>query len=547
MPISQGNVGLYRYLVSSGVEPAQAQDVTQEAFLRLYAALRDGASIHSLKGWVYRVAHNLAVDSLLRDRRHRAISNAVASALATLENTERDLIERDWLENVNRAVGQLSRQQLRRTAGAKHAVLRNCRRTEDPHLHGRRVFTASNETVEAIEHMFAIEHLSDKTLSSLWSEDLPAAATESILAHLESCVECGQRLEAMDSSIEQYRHFVRFVDSYLPAPPRVWADIRSEMERVDRSVRPVTMQPAKTHQGRPVWIGAIAAAILLAFLVWRAVAQWHARDILTRARSADRAHSRKRSQLRVVTRQASFERPALLAGDAAGNHLLRAQFQTARYDWNEPLSAAAFRGWRDQLRQKTDRLSESREPAQYRLETTTAENVVRNASIVFEGPELTPVSLRLVFDGGGWVEITALPEAPATVLALRDHAPPKTPVIAQPRLTDRQLAGRELDVRLAIDALSNDTPDRQVWRRAREHRAPPLVAGTGAPVERGLSGKKEWLLSPCNVFGPRRHPKVDENRPSALRNGASLTHLLATLGTFLPPVRHCWSPPAVRP
>ena len=33
---------LYRYLVSSGVEPAQAQDVTQEVFLRLYVALRDG-------------------------------------------------------------------------------------------------------------------------------------------------------------------------------------------------------------------------------------------------------------------------------------------------------------------------------------------------------------------------------------------------------------------------------------------------------------------------------------------------------------------------
>lgn len=103
--------GLYRYLVSSGVEPAQAQDVTQEAFLRLYAALREGASIHTPKGWVYRVAHNLAVDSLLRDRRHRVISDAVASALATLENNERDLIEKDWLENVYRAVGRLSRQQ----------------------------------------------------------------------------------------------------------------------------------------------------------------------------------------------------------------------------------------------------------------------------------------------------------------------------------------------------------------------------------------------------------------------------------------------------
>jgi RNA polymerase sigma-70 factor (ECF subfamily) len=97
--------------VSSGVEPAQAQDVTQEAFLRLYVALRDGASIHTLKGWIYRVAHNLAVDSLLRERRYTAISGLVASALATLENNERDLIERDWLENVHRAVGQLSRQQ----------------------------------------------------------------------------------------------------------------------------------------------------------------------------------------------------------------------------------------------------------------------------------------------------------------------------------------------------------------------------------------------------------------------------------------------------
>jgi RNA polymerase sigma factor (sigma-70 family) len=102
---------LYRYLVSSGVEPAAAQDVTQEAFLRLYVALRDGADIHTPKGWIYRVAHNLAVDSRLRERRNTVISDPVASALATLENNERDLIERDWLENVRRAIGQLSRQQ----------------------------------------------------------------------------------------------------------------------------------------------------------------------------------------------------------------------------------------------------------------------------------------------------------------------------------------------------------------------------------------------------------------------------------------------------
>ena len=103
--------GLYRYLVSRGVEPAQAQDVTQEAFLRLYAALRDGAGIHTPKAWIYRVAHNLSVDSQVRERRHRAISDAVEAGLATLENNERDLIEKDWLENVQRAVEQLSAQQ----------------------------------------------------------------------------------------------------------------------------------------------------------------------------------------------------------------------------------------------------------------------------------------------------------------------------------------------------------------------------------------------------------------------------------------------------
>ena len=404
--------------------------------------------------------------------------------------------------------------------------------------------------------MFAIEHLSDKTLSSLWSEDLPAAATESILAHLESCIECGQRLEAIDSSIEQYRHFVRFVDSHLPAPPRVWADIRTEMERVDRSVRPVTMRPAKAYQGRPVWIGAIAAAILLAFLVWpRGGSVARAETLLTRAgASAGRAHSRKRSHLRVVTRQASFERPALLAGDAAGNHLLRAQFQTARYDWNEPLSAAAFRGWRDQLRQKTDRVSESREPAQYRLETTTAENVVRNASIVFEGPELTPVSLRLVFDGGGWVEITALPEAPATELALRDHAPPKTPVIAQPRLTDRQLADRELAVRLAIDALSNDTPAPVGVEAAPDGSIIVTPYHLSQEQERqlnaSLSGKEGVVVKPMERdAGPTGDSVSKGDEEPAIGTAgtiASLAHLLATHAERFSPAREALLEPAGR-
>jgi RNA polymerase sigma-70 factor (ECF subfamily) len=103
--------GVYRYLLSNGVSSAQAQDVTQEAFLRLYSALRDGVVIENPKGWIYRVAHNLAIDSLVRERRNTEISVAVAASLASLEDNERNLVEKDWLKNFYRAVGQLSRQQ----------------------------------------------------------------------------------------------------------------------------------------------------------------------------------------------------------------------------------------------------------------------------------------------------------------------------------------------------------------------------------------------------------------------------------------------------
>jgi hypothetical protein len=103
-------------------------------------------------------------------------------------------------------------------------------------------------------------------------------------------------------------------------------------------------------------------------------------------------------------------------------------------------------------------VSESGWPVQYRVETTTTDNALRDASIVFEGPDLEPVSLRLVFDSGGWVEISAIPESPATAPAVLDRAPAKDPDVAEPRLTDRRLAERELAVRMAVDALSNNAP-----------------------------------------------------------------------------------------
>ena len=59
---------VYRYLLIVGLQPQDAQEATQEAFLRLYVAIRKGDQIRSLRAWVFRVAHHLALKSLARGR-----------------------------------------------------------------------------------------------------------------------------------------------------------------------------------------------------------------------------------------------------------------------------------------------------------------------------------------------------------------------------------------------------------------------------------------------------------------------------------------------
>lgn len=68
---------LYRYVLSLGLSPHDADDVAQETFLRLHRhLLSDGvpADDGPLRGWVFRVAQNLA-----HDRHRRAVPRAADS------------------------------------------------------------------------------------------------------------------------------------------------------------------------------------------------------------------------------------------------------------------------------------------------------------------------------------------------------------------------------------------------------------------------------------------------------------------------------------
>src|SRR6185503_16569803 len=58
---------ILHYLMGTfGGEMAQAEEVTQEAFLQLYRYLNGGHTIQNARAWTFRVAHNLAVDRLKR-------------------------------------------------------------------------------------------------------------------------------------------------------------------------------------------------------------------------------------------------------------------------------------------------------------------------------------------------------------------------------------------------------------------------------------------------------------------------------------------------
>ncbi len=59
---------LLRYLASLGLPFSDGEEVIQEAFLALFVHLRGGKSRENLRGWLFRVAHNMGLKRRYRNR-----------------------------------------------------------------------------------------------------------------------------------------------------------------------------------------------------------------------------------------------------------------------------------------------------------------------------------------------------------------------------------------------------------------------------------------------------------------------------------------------
>ena len=137
---------VFRYLLNLGLYPPQAQEATQEVFLRLYPALKKGEEIQNPRGWIFRVAHNLG----LEDTSARELSSALrsGSGIASRRSdhgsgTEPAGAGADAAFSPGRPAAFRATAALSVAAAGRPAVSGNRIRPGNQRLSGRRIFAAS--------------------------------------------------------------------------------------------------------------------------------------------------------------------------------------------------------------------------------------------------------------------------------------------------------------------------------------------------------------------------------------------------------------------
>jgi RNA polymerase sigma-70 factor (ECF subfamily) len=112
---------LMAYLSGLGLSVDEAEDVIQECFLRLVRHLANKRDEENLRGWLFRVAHNLTMDLFRDGKRSPAVAAAEDDTVAfdivdTSLSPEEVVIKREQLRRVWAAMARLTEQQ-------RHAVL----------------------------------------------------------------------------------------------------------------------------------------------------------------------------------------------------------------------------------------------------------------------------------------------------------------------------------------------------------------------------------------------------------------------------------------
>jgi RNA polymerase sigma-70 factor, ECF subfamily len=107
---------VYGYLSCLGLEPHEAEDIIQETFLKLFQSLASGMRDDNLRGWVFRVAHNLTIN--LHKTTSKLLSSEVEEVARVLRyridarlNPEEVVLKKEQFARMVSAVCRLTSQQ----------------------------------------------------------------------------------------------------------------------------------------------------------------------------------------------------------------------------------------------------------------------------------------------------------------------------------------------------------------------------------------------------------------------------------------------------
>lgn len=107
---------VYHYLLVIFRRPAEAEDITQETFLQLYKHLHDGERIENVRFWIFRVAHNLAINRQKRERIYELLAEPtweeIRERLAdSALDPEQLLLRQEKMQRLHAAMAWLSPQE----------------------------------------------------------------------------------------------------------------------------------------------------------------------------------------------------------------------------------------------------------------------------------------------------------------------------------------------------------------------------------------------------------------------------------------------------
>jgi RNA polymerase sigma-70 factor, ECF subfamily len=106
---------LLRYLLALGLPVHEGEEVIQEAFLALFQHLQRGRSRQNLRGWIFRVAHNLGLKRRLARAREAVNAAGEQEFLAAArpdpgENPEEQLLSSQRLQRLQAVLRALPEQ-----------------------------------------------------------------------------------------------------------------------------------------------------------------------------------------------------------------------------------------------------------------------------------------------------------------------------------------------------------------------------------------------------------------------------------------------------